>query len=459
MSAQFPVDQLAVRRYIEQLPPRTRGNANAYRSILGQFVRFAAQNHQNDGVSQEVLQSWFRYRAERFPEHRVLERAWLLDSFLDWLVTEKVIASNPFAKLRETCGERKRLGIVRALLRAEVETALAALRPVPRFASHLGAVMRGHVDLMHAIGLRYQTQERSLVRFDRFVQRRVDLASAPLPVLIEEWTKEGKTPQHVCSCVATGRIVAKAMARIDPTVEVPPFDSRLEQQARNAQRRPQILTEEEVARLLAKAKSLPSPTVPLRPMSLYTMLVLAYCAGLRSGEIFRLKIGDIEPDSQTVEVRETKFYKSRRLPVTPTVMAVLCDYLAARCRSGAPTEASAPLFWAEKARCGYDDQTARDLLTEVFRLAGLKPTSGRTGPRLHDLRHTFAVHRLTAWYRAGIDPQARLPYLAAYLGHKNIDSTLVYLTITDEIRQQAGDRFRSFGAKALQAATGGAGCQ
>jgi integrase len=182
-------------------------------------------------------------------------------------------------------------------------------------------------------------------------------------------------------------------------------------------------------------------------------------APLRRTEIFRLKIGDIDPDNQTVEVRETKFYKSRRLPVTPTVMAVLCDYLAARCRSGAPTEASAPLFWAEKARCGYDDQTARDLLTEVFRLAGLKPTSGRTGPRLHDLRHTFAVHRLTAWYRAGIDPQARLPYLAAYLGHKNIDSTLVYLTITDEIRQQAGDRFRSFGAKALQAATGGAGCQ
>jgi integrase/recombinase XerD len=459
MSTTFPVDQLVVRRYVKQLPPRTRGNANAYRSILGQFVRFAAQHHQNDGVSQEALQFWFRHRAERYPEQRILERAWLLDSFLDWLVTEKLIASNPFAQLRETYGEGKRLGIVRALLRPDAETALAALRPVPRFASHLGAVMREHVDLMRALGLRYQKQERDLLRFDRFLQRRVDLAGAPLVVLVDEWTKERGTAQHALDCAAAGKIVAQALARTDPTVKIPTVDPRLRQQAKNAHRRPHIFSEAEVAHLLATAQSFTSRKAPLRPQSLYTMLVLAYCAGLRLGEIVRLAVGDIDHADQTVEIRETKFFKSRRLPVHPNVMAVLRDYLEARRRSGAATEASAALFWTDKTGCGYDYQTISQYLIEVFRRAGLKPASGHIGPHVHDLRHTFAVHRLTAWYREGIDPQSRLPYLATYLGHKNIDSTLVYLTITDEIRQQAGDRFRVFGAKALQAATGGAECQ
>src|SRR5208337_1166752 len=111
------------------------------------------------------------------------------------------------------------------------ETALEALRPVSRFASHLGAMMRGHVDLMRALGLRYQTQEGNLLRFDRFLQRRADLAGAPLVVLVDEWTKEGKTAQHVFDCTATGQIVAEAKARIDPTVKVPTVDRRLRQQA------------------------------------------------------------------------------------------------------------------------------------------------------------------------------------------------------------------------------------
>lgn len=84
------------------------------------------------------------------------------------------------------------------------------------------------------------------------------------------------------------------------------------------------------------------------------------------------------------------------------------------------------------------------LLVRVLRRAGLKPEKGRVGPRVHDLRHAFVVNRMLQWYRAGINPQAHLPYLSTYLGHKDINSTLVYLTITQELLQQAGERFRSF---------------
>lgn len=94
------------------------------------------------------------------------------------------------------------------------------------------------------------------------------------------------------------------------------------------------------------------------------------------------------------------------------------------------------------------------LLVRVLRRAGMKPESGRVGPRIHDLRHAFVVNRMLTWYREGINPQTRLPYLATYLGHKDINSTLVYLTITQELLQQASERFRAFGARNLHAVEG-----
>jgi integrase/recombinase XerD len=99
----------------------------------------------------------------------------------------------------------------------------------------------------------------------------------------------------------------------------------------------------------------------------------------------------------------------------------------------------------------YSYGAVGNLLIKVLRHAGLKPARGRVGPRTHDLRHAMARHRLLSWYRQGINPQSRLPYLATYLGHKDIQSTLVYLNVTPELLQQASERFRRSGAEALRA--------
>jgi len=112
------------------------------------------------------------------------------------------------------------------------------------------------------------------------------------------------------------------------------------------------------------------------------------------------------------------------------------------------------LFWHPKTSGRYSRVTAGMLLRCVLRRAELKPAKGRSGPRIHDLRHTFVVNRMLTWYRKGINPQPRLPYLATYLGHKDINSTLVYLTITQELLQQASERFRVLGARILRASTG-----
>ena len=94
------------------------------------------------------------------------------------------------------------------------------------------------------------------------------------------------------------------------------------------------------------------------------------------------------------------------------------------------------------------------MLTDVLRRAGVKPARGAVGARIHDLRHSMVGHRMRDWYKAGINPQSRLPYLATYLGHKDIRSTLVYLNITPELLHEASERYRKNGAAALRAAEG-----
>ena len=185
------------------------------------------------------------------------------------------------------------------------------------------------------------------------------------------------------------------------------------------------------------------------------MLVLGYCAGLRIGEIVRLNVGDVDLTDRAIEIIGTKFFKSRRLPLSDSVSRALQSYLDARQQAGAPTDSSAALFWHRKGEGRYSHGVARQLLMRVFRISGIKTSTGRTGPRVHDLRHGFVFNRMMEWYREGVNPQARLPYLATYLGHKNINSTLVYLTITQELLQYASERFRQFGAGAVCNGMGG----
>ncbi|MCL4218717.1 MAG: tyrosine-type recombinase/integrase, partial [Candidatus Hydrogenedentes bacterium] len=180
---------------------------------------------------------------------------------------------------------------------------------------------------------------------------------------------------------------------------------------------------------------------PLRAEALHCMVTLAYCAGLRVGELLGLEIRDVNVEDATVEIRDSKFFKSRCLPLSASANSVVRDYLGTRAKAGMAVHPAAPLFC--HARGGYGRARASELLRIIIRLAGLKPNRGRGGPRIHDLRHSFVVHRMTQWYQQGINPQGRLAHLAAYLGHRDINSTLVYLTITQELLQHANERFRA----------------
>lgn len=446
----------AIERHIQQLRPRNRGTIRVYRCILLGFQNFVKHCNDSAAISPATIEAWLHNRIECWPRHLVLHRARIVDRFLDYLASERSIPGNPFEQLRVRYGQRAGAPIMRALLAADSAQALEAQRPLPRFASFLGSFMREHVERMQVLGHRYGTETARFHRFDRFLQRRLDLADMPLAVLLQQWAAESPTLNRACECQQVGRGLAKAWQRVDPSVELPKVDRRLSRLLVQQRRRPYIYTPQEVLRLLDTARAFASPRSPLRPLTLYTMIVLAYCAGLRLGEFVRLTLDDVHVDKGEIEIRKTKFFKSRTLPLSDTVMAALRDYLDARRLAGASQDGSSGLFWrGPGTTASYSYVMAEHLLVSVLRRAGLKPEKGCVGPRIHDLRHSFVVNRMLAWYREGINPQARLPYLSTYLGHKDINSTLIYLTVTQELLQQASERFRAYAAHSQHAAQGG----
>jgi len=449
MKALSAEDKDDVQRFLESIRFR-RGHASiGYRNILRGFLRFVRVRSGNEELCEETMHAWLMERRQHSQLHKVEYSARLVDRFLDWMKACGRIAGNPFEDLRSQYGQRT-APIVRALLSADPRAALEKLRPLPTFASALGPLMRDHVALMRSLGHRYIASEERLRRFDRFLQRRPDLVDKPLPVLIAAWRQAGTGAQHAYEAQQCGRMLSKAQSRLDPSAAVIPADRRLWREVRAAHRRPYIYTEEEVAKLLETARSFASPISALRPLTLYTMLVLAYCAGLRIREVVNLTLGDVNLEEGTIEIRETKFFKSRRLPLAVNVVSALQTYLEERRKVAAPTGATDGFFWNDWTGKRYSLKTAQEVLREVLHLSGLKPERGRVGPRIHDLRHAMVCNRMLSWYKLGINPQSRLAYLSTYLGHRDINSTLAYLTITPELLQLASERFREYAVHVLR---------
>lgn len=439
-------DEAPIKQFVDQL--NLACYSAPYRSLLRQFQRFVVRRSPKPAFSEAVLRAWLRDQLKTAPLALAVHRGQLVNRFLDWLAARESIAANPIAELRRKYECRSSAAVLRALASDQPTKALESLRPPPRYGSHLGPIMREHVNRMRTRGLRYRHENRFL-HFDRFLQQRPGADQEPLTALIREYAACASSAAGKVQRIQLGRVIAKELNRSGLAVAAPKRDWVLMHEMLRCRRRPHIYTIEEVQRLLAAARRDPAPRAPLRSLTLYTMLALAYCAGLRLAEIVGLKLGDLDLNADCIEVLDTKFFKSRRLPLSATAMAALRDYLKARAKAGAPTESDAPLFWHAKGGYGYIATGAH--LRRLIRVAGLKSTAGRTGPRVHDLRHAFVVHRMTKWYEQGINPQTRLPYLAAYLGHRSIHSTLVYLTITQELLQHANERFRTSEPTVLQA--------
>jgi site-specific recombinase XerD len=195
-------------------------------------------------------------------------------------------------------------------------------------------------------------------------------------------------------------------------------------------------------RLLEVASGLPdTPKGPQRALVYETVFALLYGLGLRVGEVARLTVGDVDFTRNILCIRETKFSKNRWVPFGPNMANRLRRYCDQR--YGVKVEAQMPLFSFTQGRHIHPctiSQTFHKLLPQLE----LRLPPGVARPRLHDLRHSFAVGTLLRWYREGVDPNRRLIHLATFLGHVDPNSTAVYLTITDELLREAAQRFHAF---------------
>jgi integrase len=204
---------------------------------------------------------------------------------------------------------------------------------------------------------------------------------------------------------------------------------------------PYIYSREELARLLqlASARYMRAPRI--KPAVIRALILLMYGAGLRTGEALGLNLADVDLQNRTIYVRKTKFYKTRLVPLDVDLVRAFSKYLSERNR-GHSTAPDAPVFVYNKNGQRITQQAAGHHFRVLCRRAGFGVPGGTAiDPRLHDLRHSAVVHRVLAWYRAGLDVQALLPKLSSYVGHKDLASTQRYLQLIPELLDQASQRF------------------
>jgi integrase/recombinase XerD len=301
--------------------------------------------------------------------------------------------------------------------------------------SDLRQALADYVAIRHALGFQLRGYDRLL---DDLVE---DLQRAGAPTLTTElavaWaTKPADAqPFRWKTRLSVARGFARYLQTLDPAAQVPPSDLLAYRRARPA---PYLYSATEIDALLAATDTLR----PARAATYRTILGLLAVTGMRVGEALALDRDDVDLRQRRLTVREAK-HATRQLPLHPSTAAALDAY--ARRRDRLCPAPRAPSFFLSTAGTRLIYECVRETFIKLRRVAGLEPAARRS-PRIHDLRHSFAVHTLLDWHRAGVDVAAQLPLLSAWLGHRHPASTYYYLQAAPELLALAAERLPDLGA-------------
>jgi len=299
--------------------------------------------------------------------------------------------------------------------------------------SCLATQIRSFIRLRQLSGTDYCSQAQLLGYFDRFLLKKKVCKPRITAEITDAYqqTLSHLAPRSQSNRFSVIRQLCQYLSRTDPLGHVPEPLRRISSRAAY---QPYIYSEAEIRALLANASRLPPPE-SLRPHTYRTLLGLLYCTGIRIGEAFALNLKDFHAPQQRLYIAEGKFHKARWIPLSPSTCGALHRYVQRRLQR-TPCSPDSPLFLNQRGR-----RLHHVTVHQTFQHLWMQSTPSQKAPRIHDLRHTFAVHRLLAWYRDGKDVNARLPWLATYMGHVDICSTQVYLHPTAELLEQVGSRF------------------
>ena len=207
---------------------------------------------------------------------------------------------------------------------------------------------------------------------------------------------------------------------------------------------PYVYSEEELQRLLNATEYLKSPQSRLQDITFRTLLLVLYGTALRIREALALKVTDVDLQNRVLSIQDAKFYKARWVPFGPRLAEHLKTYRTQRLRLPSPLGPGSA-FLCTRTGHPLTYWRALRLFHRLRRQTGLARRDGaRYQPRLHDIRHASAVHRLVGWYRQGADVQRLLPKLSTYLGHVNVVCTQRYLSMTPDLLLEASRRFQHY---------------
>jgi integrase/recombinase XerD len=307
--------------------------------------------------------------------------------------------------------------------------------------NELRHAVRDYLALRRSLGFKMETHEHILRGFIAFANRE-RAAHITIPLVLR-WTEQ---PSRACQGTRARRLsVVRCFARwwsmTDGDTEVPP--EALIPMRKWVRRRPAVYKDDDIARLLAAAARMRS-RLGLRGRTYMTLFGLIAATGLRVSEALTLERADVDLERALLTIRRTKFGKNRLVPIHPTTANALKEYAVRR--DATFCSLATRTFFVSEAGRRLSPDAARYAFARLSQRTGLRPPMPRRkmgrGPRIHDLRHRFAIQTLIKWYRDGRNVDREIPKLAAYLGHSSAEGTYWYIEAVPELLLLAAKRQR-----------------
>lgn len=300
--------------------------------------------------------------------------------------------------------------------------------------SEIENALHEYLTTRRTLGFKLRDEGTALPQFLRFLEK--ENASFITTALALRWATlpENVQSAHWARRLAMVRVFARFHNALDPRTEIPPQGLL---PLRYHRRHPYIYGDTEISRLLVASSRLPS-TTGLRASTYFTLFGLLAVTGMRVSESIALDVSDVDLIQNVLTVRQTKFGKSRLIPLHSSTVSKLQEYSQLR-DSLFPNKNSPSFFLSEKG-VRLTQYIVRWTFIKLSHEIGFRAPDQRHGPRIHDLRHTFAVKTLISWYQRDIDVERHMPELATYLGHAHVNGTYWYISAVPELLSLASLR-------------------
>lgn len=293
-----------------------------------------------------------------------------------------------------------------------------------------------YLNARRRLGYKLKTEGEQLYRFARFSDAKAHKGALTLELAVS-WANASQNCSDLYRArrLEIVRSLAKYCALFEPETQIP-----MSGLLGTAHRRtnPHIYTPKEIAKLLKKAGEL-NPRKGLRPATMRCLLGLLVSTGLRISEALNLTNADVDFENRTLLIRDTKFRKSRYVPLHPSAIEALDTYTVFR-NQRVPLRSETNAFFLSDDGRPFHYRQALYAFQAIRRRLGWE-VKGNRSPRIHDLRHTFACRRLLSWYEQGVDVNREILWLSVYLGHGKVTDTYWYLTGTPSLMAVAAQRF------------------